>query len=374
MRITGGKVFTGDEFAERDVAIEDGRFVLAAGTAGEGAVVDATGCYVIPGLIDLHFHGCAGFDFCDGTPEALNAIARFEASRGVTAICPATMTYPEDVLGPLMDAATAYSAPADGAALVGINMEGPYLSPDNIGAQNPAYLHVPDEGMFRRLQERAQGLVKLVDVAPEVEGALEFIRAVADEVRVSVAHTQATYDQTCAAIEAGARQMTHLCNAMPPLHHRKPGPIAAAFDCPEVTAELIADGVHIHPAMVRLLMAAFGDDRIILISDSMRATGLDDGEYDLGGQNVTVRGNRATLADGTIAGSATDLMSCVRIAVQDMGVPLPSAIKAASTNPARALGLRDRGSLAPGHIADAVVLDENLEIRHIILRGKLLEA
>ena len=258
----------------------------------------------------------------------------------MTAICPATMTYPEDVLAPIMDAAASYEAKRDGAALVGINMEGPYISPGNIGAQNPAYLHLPDEAMFRRLQERSGNLIKLVDVAPEVDGALDFIRSVSSDVRVSIAHTQADYDTACAAIEAGARQMTHLCNAMPPLHHRKPGPIGAAFDHSEVMPELIADGVHIHPSMMRLLFAAFGADRVILISDSMMATGLDDGEYSLGGQDVTVRGNVATLRSGTIAGSATDLMACVRVAVRDMGIPLDAAVRAASANPARALGPR----------------------------------
>lgn len=371
MRIVGGQVFDGEAFVARDLAVQDGKF--AADAVDGSTVVDAADCYVIPGLIDLHFHGCVGYDFCDGTQEAIDAIARHEASRGVTAICPATMTYPESVLGPIMDAAAAYEAKRDGAALVGINMEGPYLSPDNIGAQNPAYLHLPDEAMFWRLQERSGNLIKLVDVAPEVDGALNFIQAVAPNVRVSIAHTQADYSTTCKAIEAGARQMTHLCNAMPPLHHRKPGPIGAAFDHPEVTPELIADGVHIHPSMVRLLFAAFGDERVILISDSMMATGLEDGEYALGGQDVTVRGNVATLHDGTIAGSATDLMACVRVAVRDMGIPLESAVRAASVNPARALGLEgERGSIEVGKIADAVVLAEDLSVQHVIVRGELV--
>lgn len=376
MRIVNGDVFDGNGFVERDIVIEDGRFAeeasADAAARSDDEVLDAAGCYVVPGLIDLHFHGCVGYDFCDGTVEAFDAIARHEASRGVTAICPATMTYPEDVLGPIMDCAAAYEDQPDGAALVGINMEGPYISPDNIGAQNPAYLHGPDEAMFRRLQERSGNLIKLVDVAPEVDGALDFIRSVAPDVRVSVAHTQADYDTTCEAIEAGARQMTHLCNAMPPLHHRKPGPIGAAFDHAEVTPELIADGVHIHPSMVRLLFAAFGAERVILISDSMMATGLQDGEYTLGGQDVSVRGNRATLHDGTIAGSATDLMACVRVAVRDMGIPLADAVRAASANPARALGLHDRGAIAPGYVADAVVLDRELHVRAVILRGRVL--
>ena len=372
MRIINGSVFDGEGFVERDVHADGGLFVGEAACA-EGDVVDASGCYVIPGLVDLHFHGSAGADISDGDLAGLHKMGAYEASRGITALCPATMTLPEDVLMRAAQAASAYEPAADEAALVGINMEGPYISPGNIGAQNPAYLHLPDEAMFRRLQERSGNLIKLVDVAPEVDGALDFIRSVSSDVRVSIAHTQAYYDTACAAIEAGARKMTHMCNAMPPLHHRKPGPIGAAFDHSEVMPELIADGVHIHPSMVRLLFAAFGADRVILISDSMMATGLDDGEYSLGGQDVTVRGNVATLRSGTIAGSATDLMACVRVAVRDMGIPLDAAVRAASANPARALGLEgERGSIEVGKIADAVVLDENLRVRHVILRGELL--
>ena len=212
MQVRGGSVLTGAGFASADIVIKGERFAAVdpqgtAATAADGQVLDASGCYVVPGLIDLHFHGCVGHDFCDGTEEAIDAIARHEASCGVTAICPATMTYPEDVLAPIMDAAASYEAKRDGAALVGINMEGPYISPGNIGAQNPAYLHLPDEAMFRRLQERSGNLIKLVDVAPEVDGALDFIRSVSSDVRVSIAHTQADYDTACAAIEAGARQM-----------------------------------------------------------------------------------------------------------------------------------------------------------------------
>lgn len=370
MRIVNGAVFADGSFEARTVHAVEGRFVEAGGEA-DGVVVEAQGCYVVPGLVDVHFHGCMGHDFCDATAESYDAISRYEASRGVTAICPATMTYPEDRLRGIMEAARGWQAPDDGADLVGINMEGPFISPDKIGAQNPAYVQRADAAMFRRLQEAAGGLVKLVDIAPEEDGALSFIDELAGEVRVSVAHTCADYDAACAAYEHGARHLTHCYNAMPGLHHRKPGPIAAAIDRAEVTPEVIADGVHVHPAMVRLAFRVFGDDRVILISDSMEATGLDDGEYSLGGQPVTVRGNRATLHDGTIAGSATDLMACLRTAVLDMGIPLASAVKAASSNPARAIGVdADFGAIAPGKVASCVLLDrETLEVRQVVLRG-----
>lgn len=372
MRIVNGKVFTDGAFVERTVHAVDGRFVEAGGET-DGVVVEARGCYVVPGLVDVHFHGCMGHDFCDASAASYDAIARYEASRGVTAICPATMTYPEDKLRSIMEAARAWQAPEDGADLVGVNMEGPFISPDKIGAQSPAYVQRADAGMFRRLQEAAGGLVKLVDIAPEEAGAMEFLDELAGEVRVSIAHTCADYDTAREAFARGARHLTHCYNAMPGLHHRKPGPIAAAAERDDVTVELICDGIHIHPAMVRLAFDLFGRDRVCLVSDTMRACGLEDGTYDLGGQDVTVRGPRATLADGTLAGSVSDLMSCLVCAVQEMEVPLEDAVRAATANPARAVGIdAERGSIARGKIADAVVLGSDLKIRHVVVRGKLL--
>ena len=374
MRIINGSVFDGEGFVERDVYAADGRFVEEAARAEDGETVDASGCYVIPGLVDLHFHGSAGADISDGDLTGLHKMGAYEASRGITALCPATMTLPEDVLMRAAQAASAYEPAADEAALVGINMEGPFISPSKVGAQNPDYVRNPSAEEFRRLQEAAGGLFKLVDIAPEEPGAEEFIREMADEVRISLAHTCTDYDTAVRAFELGARQLTHLHNAMDPMHHRKPGPIPAAVEHGEVTAEIIADGVHIHPAMVRLAFQLFGDDRMILISDTLRAAGLEDGTYDLGGQDVTVRGPVATIDNGALAGSVSDLMRCLTVAVRDMGIPLASAVKAASANPARALGLdAERGAIEPGKVADAVLLDkETLDLRAVVLRGELL--
>ncbi len=376
--IAGGLVFDGDRFAAADVAVAGDRIAAVgqdAAAPGGGQAVDAAGCYVIPGLVDIHFHGCRGADLCDGTPEALATIASYEASRGVTAVCPASMTCPFEKLAQAFGAAAAFAgSEADGmAALVGVNMEGPYISPDKVGAQNPAYVRGASVEEFDRLQEAAGGLIRIVDVAPEEEGNLAFIGQVAGRVRVSVAHTCADYACAAEAFGRGARHVTHLFNAMPGLHHRKPGPIAAAAERPDVTVELIADGIHIHPAMVRLAFALFGRDRVCLVSDTMRACGLEDGTYDLGGQDVAVRGPRATLADGTIAGSVTDLMGCLATAAGTMGVPLEDAVRAATLNPARAVGIDgERGSLEPGKVADAVVLGPDLQVRHVVVRGKLL--
>lgn len=374
MRIINGSVFVGEGFVERDVFVAEGRFVGEAARAEGGQTVDAAGCYVIPGLVDLHFHGSAGADISDGDLAGLHRMGAYEASRGITAMCPATMTLPEDVLMRAAQAAAAYAPAADEAALVGINMEGPFISPSKVGAQNPDYVRNPSADEFRRLQEAADGLFKLVDIAPEESGAEEFIREMAGEVRISLAHTCTDYDTAVRAFELGARQLTHLYNAMDPMHHRKPGPIPAAVEHGEVAAEIIADGVHIHPAMVRLAFQLFGDDRMILISDTLRAAGLEDGTYDLGGQDVTVRGPVATIDNGALAGSVSDLMRCLTVAVRDMGIPLASAVKAASANPARALGLdAERGAIEPGKVADAVLLDkETLDVRAVVLRGELL--
>ena len=382
MVITNGKVFVDGAFVGGvNVAFEDGKITEISEGAAGGDAIDAQGGYVIPGLVDLHFHGAVGADLCDGKVESVQKLAEFQASVGTTSICPATMTFSEEILTPIMESVNEFvaaqkedSAPAKCAHFVGINMEGPYISPDKVGAQNPAYVHAGDIDEFNRLNEKSGKMIKLVDVAPEVEGNLDFIEKATDAgVRVSVAHTCADFDQCVDAFNAGARQMTHLFNAMNPIHHRKPGPVIAAFDNEEVMAELICDGIHSHPAIIRMAFQLFGDDRIILISDTMRACGLEDGTYDLGGQDVTVHGSLATIADGSIAGSVTCLPDCLRYAVKTANIPLESAVKCATQNPAKALGLdAEIGSLAAGKNADILILDENLDLKTVVLGGNVL--
>lgn len=372
--IRNGLVFDGEGFVERDVYMADG-LVAATAVCGEGGVeVDASGCYVIPGLVDIHFHGSAGADISDGDLDGLHKMGAYEASRGVTAMCPATMTLSEKQLSAAALAARAYVPADDEADLVGINMEGPFISPSKVGAQNPEFVRNPSADEFRRLQELSGGLFKLVDIAPEEPGADAFIEELSGEVRISLAHSCADYDTASRAFGLGVRHLTHLYNAMNGMHHRKPGPIPAAAERDDVTAEIIADGVHIHPSMVRLAFNMFGDDRMILVSDTLRAAGLEDGVYDLGGQDVTVKGPVATIENGALAGSVSDLMRCLRVAVLDMGIPLASAVKAATLNPARAIGLAgSHGALAPGACANAVLLDkETLEIVRVVLRGRPL--
>lgn len=376
MRITGGKVFDLTGFTERDVCT-DGALLSAA--SGDGVTLDASGCYVIPGLVDVHFHGCVGEDFSDATPDGLQAMADYELSRGITYICPAGMTLPEDQLQRICENAAAHHAAAThGAELAGLHLEGPFLCQAKKGAQNGAFLHDPDLPMLRRLQKAAGGLVKLVTVAPEQPGAMEFIRgAVSDGITVSLGHTTADYDTACAAMEAGSNHCTHLFNAMPPFSHRAPGVIGAAADHPATRVELICDGIHIHPSVVRATFRLFGAERVVLVSDSLRATGMPDGQYPFGGQEIIVRGNRATLAHepDTLAGSVTDLMGCVRQAVS-FGIPLADAVRAATYNPACAIGIDSRaGTLDIGKEASVVLLNqEDLSIRTILFRGKVVEA
>lgn len=372
MRITGGQVFDLEQgFVSRDVCTDG---ALISMCSGDKRVLDATGCYVIPGLVDVHFHGCMGEDFSDATPDGLQAIADYELSQGITYICPAGMTFPEEQLAAICrNTAHHRMHNTGGAEVVGLHLEGPFLSTAKKGAQNGDFLHSPDEKMLLRLQEAAEGCIRLVTVAPEEKGALSFIStAVEMGITVSVGHTAADYDTAMAAFAAGATHTTHLFNGMPPLHHRMPGVIAAAFESPGVRAELICDGVHIHGAMVRLAFNLFGDNRMVLISDSLRATGMPDGQYPFGGQEIEVHGNRATIVGHpeTLAGSVTSLMGCLRQAVA-FGIPLPDAIRACTYNPACAIGIDNiAGSLEVGKQASLVLLDEkDLSIRNIIFHG-----
>lgn len=349
----------------------DGEYFADMSGVMSTEVIDGEGGYAIPGLIDVHFHGCVGHDFCDGSTEAIRAMAEYELENGITSICPATMTLAEEQLTEIAGAAASYDNAA-GAELIGINMEGPFISLEKKGAQNPAYIHKPDADMFRRIQKASGNLFKLCAIAPEEDGAMEFIEALKDEVVLSVAHTTADYDTAKKAFDAGARQVTHLYNAMPSFTHRAPGVIGAACENDEVKAELICDGVHVHPSVIRATFKMFGDDRIVMISDSMMATGKPDGSYSLGGLAVTVKGNLATLTEGgAIAGSVTNLMNCVRFAVKNAGISLASAVKCASVNAAKSIGVYDKyGSISAGKYADMVLLDKELNITAIFKKGK----
>ena len=370
MKLTNAHVFDPLKgFITRDLSIE-GELIAADSC---GPTVDLSDCWLVPGLTDVHFHGCKGADFSDGDPEGLRTIADYQLSRGVTQICPAGMTLDVPQLETICRMAAAHNASnPTGAELAGIHLEGPFLSAPKKGAQNGAWLRDPDSDLLHHLQQESGGLVKLVSVAPELPGALDFIRRAGEEgVRVSLAHTTSNYDQALAAFDAGAKQVTHLFNAMNPFAHRDPGPVGAAVDS-DCMVELISDGIHIHPAVVRSVFKLFGAHRVILVSDTMRAAGMADGQYTLGGQDVIVKGKLATLTDGVIAGSVTDLMACMTTAVS-FGIPLADAVTAAAVNPAKAIGIYDRvGDFKVGKLANIAVLSPDLSLKAVIFRGQLV--
>ena len=339
-------------------------------------IVDAAGCYVVPGLIDLHFHGCMGADICDGTKEAVRTLAHYEASQGVTAICPATLTLPVETLRDILRCAADYAQeqhdPKE-ADLVGINMEGPFISRVKKGAQNEDYIIPCDVSVCESFLEASRGLVKIIGLAPEENPNFrQYIASVKDRVRVSLAHTNADYETAMAAFEAGACHAVHLFNAMPPMSHRAPGVVGAVRDSDQVMAELICDGNHVHPAVVRAAFDMLGEERIILISDSLRACGMGDGTMILGGQAVEVHGTRATLAGTeTLAGAVCSLTRCLQTAVRQMGIPLEKALRCATYNPALSIGILDQyGTIEAGKHADCVLLDqEDLSVREVIKDG-----
>ena len=349
----------------------DGRF----GAVGPEITVgrDLGGAKVLPGLVETHCHGALGSDFADGDYEGLVAMARFLASKGITSFAPASVTVSYEKLDKAFrtGARVHREQPEGGAYLCGINMEGPFFSRKKCGAQNPEFLKEPDAAAFARLQEAAEGLIRLADVAPELPGALDFIREVSRTVTVSLAHSAANYDEAKAGFEAGATHVTHLFNAMSGLGHREPGMVGAAAERDDVTAELICDGHHVHPAAVRAAFKLF-PGRICLISDALCCLGMPEGEYELGGQKVFMKEGLARLADGTIAGAATDLWQDMRNAVR-FGIPEGEAILAATLNPAKSLGLDgELGSIEPGKRADFVVVDGELRPEEIYLKGKKL--
>ena len=367
MLIKNGLVFTEEcRFEPLSVLTEDGIISELLSSDAminyDGEVVDASGCYVVPAFVDIHFHGCAGHDFCEASAEVIGRICEFEYSQGVTCICPATMTLSDDDITRILRTAAVYRNTQAGegkAKLIGIHLEGPFISPEKCGAQKKELIQPPSAEKLREWLKASEKLVKLVTIAPETEGALECIRELSGAVHFSLGHTDCTYDTALKAFTYGADHITHMYNAMSPFTHREPSLIGAAFDTDGVFAELICDGVHLSPTAVRAAFALFGDDRIVLISDSMEAAGMPDGEYQLGGQKVTKNGSRAVLADGTLAGSVTPLPDCVRTAVK-MGIPLESAIKASTINPCRSIGADDTyGSISKGKAAHILLLDRN---------------
>jgi len=373
MFYTNARIFGSDfQFHHGAFEVVDGKFGAVLPEEVPADAIDLNGATVIPGLIDVHSHGNSGADFSDGDYEGLKDMARYYAKCGVTSFAPASMTLPYDVLEKAFaNAKKLVDEDIEGLSVLrGIQMEGPYFSYKKRGAQNADYLKEPDFEGFQKLFDSCGGLVRIVDVAPELPGAAEFVAQAKDLCTVSIAHTDSDYNHAKAAIDAGVTHLTHLYNAMPGIHHRNPGVIPAAVENANVQAELICDGYHIHPSSVRLAFTMF-KKRMVLVSDSGRCAGMEEGsKFELGGQDAWLRGGVAKLADGTIACSAANLWQCLQNVVS-WNIPEEEAVRAATYNPAKAIGAEAIvGSIAEGKRADFIITDNSYSEKRVFLAGK----
>ena len=373
--IVNGKIILPDSIVEGRALLFDEKIAGLSETVPEGAeIIDAKGRYVAPGLVDIHIHGYLGEDTSDGSVEGIRKMAEGIVKNGVTAWLPTTMTVSYDDLRHAFDAVRVLMDKKNnpkGAQIMGVHAEGPFINPSKKGAQAVEYIR-PADAPF--LIENSD-VIRIVTIAPEMPGALDCIREVTEKtsILVSMGHTAANYETAKAGIEAGVRHATHLFNAMTPLNHRDPGVVGASLADDRVSTELIADTFHISPDLFGLVAKVKGDN-LILITDCTRAGGLEDGEYTLGGQPIFVKGIECRLADGTIAGSVLKLNEAVRNMHNNYRrLPLHKAVKMASLNPARAIGIDDRkGSLEEGKDADIFLADENMNVSRTILRGRTI--
>ena len=336
-------------------------------------IIDADGAYVAPGLIDTHIHGYMGDDASDGDADGLRRMAIRLAGNGVTAFLPTTMTVPRETLEKAFEQIREVMAESRepgfaGAEIAGCHAEGPFINPARTGAQSPEAIRPPDAEWILRYAD----VIRVMTFAPEMPGAEEMIRAVSQDgrIRLSIGHTDATYEQASGAVRHGAARFTHLFNAMAPMHHREPGTVGAAL-AGNAYAEIIADGFHVHPGLFPMIYRTLGE-RLALVTDCVRAGGMPDGEYTLGGQGFTLRGIECRMADGTIAGSVLKMNEAVRNYRDFAGVPMYEAVRAGSLNAAKSAGLAEtRGSLAPGKQADIVLMDDDCRVRATMIRGEI---
>jgi N-acetylglucosamine-6-phosphate deacetylase len=339
----------------------------------ENIGIDLRGCTILPGLIDMHIHGAAGADVCDATSDAIDKISGYLASRGVTTFCATTMTSSCLELEHVIKNVVHYmKGSPTGARIHGIHLEGPFLCAGKCGVQNEKYILAPDIEYFKRLNDCFPGVISIVDVAPEGPNGMSFIEEASKICPVSLSHSDADYDTAREAISHGLSHVSHLFNAMRPIGHRDPGAVLAVFDDKQVTAELICDGIHLHPAIIRMAFTLLGRDRTIVVSDSMRAAGMPDGEYVLGDREVLVYDKRTSYANGRLAGSTTSMIEELKNLVQ-IGIPWDHAVRSATINPARRLGVdAETGSIACGKYADITVIDSEMNVVMTMVRGKIV--
>ncbi|WP_179030540.1 N-acetylglucosamine-6-phosphate deacetylase [Paenibacillus kribbensis] len=388
-----GQVVVGNDMIEKGVVVIQGQSIIYAGseedlpadwtsvdkashtdgTAEAASMVRLEGGYLLPGFIDIHVHGGNGEDFMDSSPRVLDTITSFHGSQGTTAMLATTMTAPKEQIDRVLGEVHAYMAqPMPHAQLEGVHLEGPFISPNWPGAQNPQHIVPPNLAWMAEWEQRYPGLVRQLTLAPEREGALELITWLrSHDITAALGHTDATYEEVEQAAAAGLNHAVHAFNAMTPLHHRKPGAAGAVLADPRIEAEVIADGIHVHPAAISLLAKLKQNHNLILITDAMSATGLEDGHYTLGDVPVIVQDGVARLEDGvTLAGSTLTMIEGFRFLVQQVGLSIPEASQMASLNPAQSLNIHDRtGSLEAGKQADILLLDADLNLQGVWIKG-----
>ncbi len=335
-------------------------------------VIDACGCYVVPGFIDIHFHGAMGVDAMDARPESIHNMSEFCAKQGVTSFYPTTWSASP---GDILDAIQCVKSCKDtvkGTQILGVHIEGPYLDMKYRGAQLPEMIRLPDPPEYHAWFDT--GIVKIITCAPELDSCSDFIiESVKHGVRIAIGHTQATYEQVISAAGIGATQATHIFNGMVGLHHREPGTVGGIFNDDRLLAQVICDGVHLHPAVVRIIRAVKTTNRIALITDSIRGTGLADGDYEHKGQRFSVRNGVARTPEGGLSGSTLTLDQALRNFIAFTGVSLEEALKTVTLVPALEMGIADRkGIIKAGHDADLAILDQNLQVQKTIINGKIV--
>lgn len=371
--LTNGTLVTPEGIIEKgEMFIENG-LIQEIGTSLKRQAdqqIDAHGGYVLPGFIDMHIHGASGADVMDATEEALKTMAGVLPREGTTSFLATSMTQAPEAIEAALKNAAAFTTSAGQANMIGVHLEGPFVSPKRAGAQPIEHICPPDAEQFDAWQQAAEGKIRMVTLAPEEPNGLSFIQKLAAEgIVASMGHTDATIAQMEEAAQAGAVQATHLYNQMSPFHHREPGAIGGALLIDDIYAEVIADFIHSHPKAVELAYRVKGADRLILITDAMRAKGLEPGEYDLGGQPVHVTEADARLSDGTLAGSILTMEHAVKNVVRTLGIGPLEVAKISSGNAARQLGLTKKGSLSAGNDADVVILDKEWTVMHTICGG-----
>lgn len=334
-------------------------------------VIDGTKLHLIPGFIDGHIHGGYGSDVMDATPEALEKMASHLPLEGTTSFLPTTITQSKESIEKALVNIESYQNKPGHAEIIGIHLEGPFVEKKRKGAQPEQYIMKPDLALFQKWQLLSGNMIKTITMAPEHDKKGEFIKALSQSgVNVSAGHTDVGFEGMKKAASQGVRQLTHLCNAMTGIHHRDIGAVGAAFQLKELSAELISDGIHVAPEMMQLIFQTIGSERLIIITDSMRAKGLEPGEYELGGQPVVVTEDRALLPNGTLAGSVLKMNEAARVMLQLDGVEIRDIIQMASVNPAKQIGIYDRkGSLSIGKDADMLLVNDQMKIHYTICRG-----